>query len=250
MRRSTGIQALECHVLVTRSSLDATKIVNEIKNVSNRYKNELNQKTKVFQYQPFSENTNIGNKERNINHFTSNNEFERNLNQHQSSKKISLLPPKSPYSKSQKKTSSSSKQVEKSENKSNRSVIYDAYESNPKNHEPIQSNIGSKSAVNISSKSNSSIFSKIKNNLVDKSSHSKSTNQQNRANRPLGSSSEILFTSKDIHNVETGSTQNRQSSAQPTIGQNNQKSLEQSSSTSIAYSDVLKKEKNSALANA
>lgn len=54
MRRSTGIQVLECHVFICRSTSEAQVIVNEIKNVCAKHKQQLSQKTKIFQYKPYS----------------------------------------------------------------------------------------------------------------------------------------------------------------------------------------------------
>jgi hypothetical protein len=54
MRRSTGIQVLECHVFICRSTGEAQVIVNEIKTACQRYKHEMSQKTQIFQYKPYS----------------------------------------------------------------------------------------------------------------------------------------------------------------------------------------------------
>ena len=59
MRRSTGIQALECHVLIARSTIEAKSIVSSIQNVCNKHKFEQTQVTNVFQYQPFADEQNI-----------------------------------------------------------------------------------------------------------------------------------------------------------------------------------------------
>lgn len=53
MRRSTGIQALECHVLVTRSAVEANQIVNCIRSACSKYKFDVRQQTDVFQYEPY-----------------------------------------------------------------------------------------------------------------------------------------------------------------------------------------------------
>lgn len=54
MRRSTGIQALECHVLIARSVVEAKAIVTSIRNVCSKHELNQNQSTQVFQYQPFA----------------------------------------------------------------------------------------------------------------------------------------------------------------------------------------------------
>lgn len=54
MRRSTGIQALECHVLIARSVVEAKAIVTSIRNVCSKHNLDQNQATQVFQYQPFA----------------------------------------------------------------------------------------------------------------------------------------------------------------------------------------------------
>ncbi len=59
MRRSTGIQALECHVVIARSIVEAKSIVSSIQNVCNKHKVEQSQVTNVFQYQPFAGEQNI-----------------------------------------------------------------------------------------------------------------------------------------------------------------------------------------------
>ncbi|CAF0704118.1 unnamed protein product [Brachionus calyciflorus] len=75
MRRSSGIQALECHVIITRNSSDAIRIVNDIKKVCSRYKHELSQHTQVFDYRLDNQELNSIEKK---------------------SKNFSQLPPKSP----------------------------------------------------------------------------------------------------------------------------------------------------------
>ena len=59
MRRSTGIQALEVHVLMARSTAEAKAIVNSIRNVCSKYKYDQTQATRVFQYQPFADEQNL-----------------------------------------------------------------------------------------------------------------------------------------------------------------------------------------------
>jgi hypothetical protein len=54
MRRSSGIQVLECHVFICRSTGEAQAIVNEIKSACNKHKQEMSQKTQIFQYKPYS----------------------------------------------------------------------------------------------------------------------------------------------------------------------------------------------------
>lgn len=79
MRRSCGIQALECHVIITRTSEDAFKIVNDIKSICHRYKHELSQQNNMFDYRS-----------------------ETNYTQIRPVRSISQLPPKSPATKSAK----------------------------------------------------------------------------------------------------------------------------------------------------
>lgn len=76
MRRSCGIQALECHLIITRTSEDAFKIVNDIKNICHRYKHELSQQNNMFDYKS-----------------------ETNYSQIRPGRSISQLPPKSPANK-------------------------------------------------------------------------------------------------------------------------------------------------------
>lgn len=54
MRRSTGIQALECHVLIARSVVEAKAIVTGIRSVCSKHDLDQNHATQVFQYQPFA----------------------------------------------------------------------------------------------------------------------------------------------------------------------------------------------------
>ena len=54
MRRSTGIQALECHLLLTRLPNEAKSIVDAINGVCNRFKSNQNKTTNVFQYSPYT----------------------------------------------------------------------------------------------------------------------------------------------------------------------------------------------------
>jgi len=53
MRRTNGIQALECHVLVAKSAVEANQIVNCIRSACSKYKFEMNQQSDLFQYQPY-----------------------------------------------------------------------------------------------------------------------------------------------------------------------------------------------------
>lgn len=53
MRRSVGIQALECHVLIPRSTLESNQIVNCIRSACSKYKFDVTQQTDVFQYEPY-----------------------------------------------------------------------------------------------------------------------------------------------------------------------------------------------------
>ena len=55
LRRPTGIQALECHVFITRSINEGKTIVDRIHEVCNLYKSNLNQKANLFQYKPYTE---------------------------------------------------------------------------------------------------------------------------------------------------------------------------------------------------
>ena len=53
LRRSTGIQALECHVFITRSINEGKSIVNRIHEVCDFYKSNLSQQANLFQYKPY-----------------------------------------------------------------------------------------------------------------------------------------------------------------------------------------------------
>ena len=53
LRRSTGIQALECHVFITRSITEGKSIVSRIHEVCDFYKSHLNQQGNLFQYKPY-----------------------------------------------------------------------------------------------------------------------------------------------------------------------------------------------------
>ncbi len=57
MRRSSGIQALECHVLLARSTLEAKSIVACIRSLCNKLKQEQSQQSHVFQYKPYIDPT-------------------------------------------------------------------------------------------------------------------------------------------------------------------------------------------------
>jgi len=61
MRRSQGIQALECHVLITRSGCEANQIVNCIRSACSKYKFNVSQQTDVFQYKPYTVDNNNNN---------------------------------------------------------------------------------------------------------------------------------------------------------------------------------------------
>jgi hypothetical protein len=67
MRRSQGIQALECHVLITRSGCEANQIVNCIRSACSKYKFNVSQQTDVFQYKPYTVDNNNNNNNNNIN---------------------------------------------------------------------------------------------------------------------------------------------------------------------------------------
>ena len=54
MRRSTGLQALECHALIARSVPEAKAIVASVRSVCSQHKLGQSQATQVFQYQPFA----------------------------------------------------------------------------------------------------------------------------------------------------------------------------------------------------
>ncbi|RNA31194.1 trithorax group osa-like [Brachionus plicatilis] len=79
MRRSCGIQALECHVIITRTCDDAFKIVHDIKKICHRFKHEQSQQNNVFDYRS-----------------------ETNYTQIKPGRSLSQLPPKSPATKSPK----------------------------------------------------------------------------------------------------------------------------------------------------
>ena len=53
MRRQSGIQALEVHVLLARSTVEAKSIVNSIRNVCSKYSFDQTQQSRVFQYKPY-----------------------------------------------------------------------------------------------------------------------------------------------------------------------------------------------------
>ena len=54
LRRSTGIQALECHVFITRSINEGKSIVARIHEVCDFYKLNLSQQANLFQYKPYT----------------------------------------------------------------------------------------------------------------------------------------------------------------------------------------------------
>jgi hypothetical protein len=184
MRRSTGIQALECHLLITRLPSVAKSIIDSINSVCNKYKNNQNKNTNVFQYSPytsFSKGENIADNKSNLNSQLSNklmNQQQNHTHHHQShhtnaktdkinhteknqwsvisstppipirnKTKTNLLPPKSPLNFS---------------NKPHKNT--QANFSN--DHKPInevKNGMESSSVANLSTKSaNSSLFSKLK----------------------------------------------------------------------------------------
>jgi len=95
MRRSVGIQALECHVCIARTLVEAREIVFKINEICNKHKSELNQKTKVFQYSPYLER----NKDRIVlNSHLNTNQLSKTGQVYQAdTNKNALLPPRSPF---------------------------------------------------------------------------------------------------------------------------------------------------------
>ena len=181
MRRSTGIQALECHLLITRLPSVAKSIIDSINNVCNKYKNNQNKNTNVFQYSPytsFSKGEKTAHIHTNVNnHFTNPHSYQQqHHNQYQTSaqsndiiqssenknqwsvisstpplpvrnklKTINLLPPKSPLNPS---------------NKPHRAQIT---QNNLPSDQKTKNDLDSRSVTNLSTKSaNSSLFSKLK----------------------------------------------------------------------------------------
>lgn len=240
MRRPTGIQALECHVFVTRSSPDAAKIVNEIKSVCNRYKSELSQKSQVFQYKPNYETSFSSLNQEQIDQKPPINQqstYTEIKIQNQTEKNLNQLPPKSPFNKnSTKKPTSIKKKIEKSE-----SDIYDAYK-DPK--------LLSKSTSNLSAKSNTSIFSRLKGNHKEKSSSTidlnkpakESKNKKSQKVTNLTSNSEILQSTNEASDIYEVDLKKRPSSALANLirkeeSKKQSKNLKQPSVSSLAGSD-------------
>lgn len=168
MRRSTGIQALECHVLITRVLNDSIRILNEIRNVSNKYKYDLNLKTNVFQYKPYPNEGSVKDAENNLLLLGNRKppmtllkpkqppppvvptQMQHPPQQHQPS---THLPPKSPFNKYQKRANSKSKSE-------HNDVIYDAFSTD---------NVSLQSASSKRHDHHSpSIFGKLKSNLSNK----------------------------------------------------------------------------------
>jgi len=172
MRRSTGIQALECHLLITRMPSVAKSIIDSINGVCNKYKNNQNKNTNVFQYSPytsFSKGENIADNKSNLNSHLSNKQqnHHHHHSHHTNAKtdeinhaeknqwnvisstppipvrnktKTNLLPPKSPLNASNKPHKNDQKPINE-----------------------VKNGMESSSVANLSTKSaNSSLFSKLK----------------------------------------------------------------------------------------
>jgi hypothetical protein len=199
MRRSVGIQCLECHLITTRQPSEAQVIVANVNDVCTKYKLTLNQKTNLFQYSPFPGIKN----DKNI---VTTSELLSNNNQQNvkvvNSECISVnksLPPKSPYNGNRiphkvVETQIDNKKYNKTTNEE--TFFYDAYIENPdtktktKVSVNLDSNpkIKSRSVSNMSSKSSSSLFNKLKSNL-----HKNKTTKENTKKNALISASEIGF---------------------------------------------------------
>lgn len=164
MRRSVGIQALECHVLITRVLNDSIRIVNEVRNVCARHKYDLNQRANLFQYRPAATVV------------TSTANMEKSPQQ----TKPPVYHKPSPFSKLQKRTTSRGPpQQSGDENRTSGSsgVVYDAFaDSSFLANRAAAGGLGSDSRSNFANSPSSrnppaspSLFSKIKSNLIDKS---------------------------------------------------------------------------------
>ena len=208
MRRSTGIQALECHIMIAKSPCDAKQIVDGIKDVCSKYKQTLNQNTSVFQYTPYNElksSNNVSNEQKSyevdINVINQLKQKEKHINQQsflinqpnpttKLNNNLGQLPPKFPP------ISINNKIVDAKDGKNVRDSSVDnsksrsSSASNNKNNN-LKLNMQSKSSSNMSS--SKSVFSKLKHNLMDKSS----------SNQKTSDSSSISSTSKKEKKTET-----------------------------------------------
>jgi hypothetical protein len=207
MRRSTGIQVLECHVFICRSTNEAQAIVNEIKTACNKHKQEMSQKTQIFQYKPYSSESGS------VSSSTSQS-INLKLKQQESSQPVELplriqdkvetkttltnvndgtkhsLPPKSPFFKTGKKgpaQMTTEKVYETSyidggtTNTLNKSACIVQTNGTRGSNANIAQNLATKSSSHISAKgpasaSSASLFSKIKSNLRDRSLSKSNTN--------------------------------------------------------------------------
>ncbi len=187
MRRSVGIQALECHVCIARTLVEAREIVFKINEICTKHKSEMNQKTKVFQYSPYLER----NKDRIVlNSHSSATQNKTGQASQVDAKKNALLPPRSPFIPNRQhhqQQQQKSKQLQFENNlhenagtaesfydNNNKFIIKSSNKIDKRESQEIKtqtSEINSESnSVTSPSKSNGSIFNKIKSNFIDKSS--------------------------------------------------------------------------------
>lgn len=165
MRRSVGIQALECHVLITRVLNDSIRIVNEVRNVCARHKYDLNQRANLFQYRP-AVVTSVAEQQQRAG------QLQHLQQQQQANNKPPTYHKPSPFSRLQKRAVS--------RDESRTAGVYDAFSDN--------SFIANRTAPGVDSRSNvsmmqtgaqqatgirnqpgsPSLFSKLKSNLIDK----------------------------------------------------------------------------------
>lgn len=166
MRRSVGIQALECHVLITRVLNDSIRIVNEVRNVCARHKYDLNQRANLFQYRPavITSTAAIAEQQRAA--------AAQLQQQQQQNNKPPVYHKPSPFSRLQKRNSS-------------RDGPYDAFGSQSSASRLAAGGAMTDSRSNLQAQQpnrnvppSPSLFSKIKSNLIDKSKSSAGDNKK------------------------------------------------------------------------
>ena len=212
MRRSTGIQALECHLLITRQPCVAKSVVEAINGVCDKYKVNQNKNTNVFQYSPYTSFSNSEkNSETTSHHLKSmSTRFDNNTNTVITSTPpipirnkpksnldpAKVLPPKSPFNQSSRPHKASNVQT----NIQDKSATYDnnlrnlnTYVENKIAENERKNELESKSVTNVS------LFSKLK-SLKNKNSQEEGTKTPKMSKKK--ESKNLLFSTSAIDFVE------------------------------------------------